>query len=136
MSLKIHLIVYTNSPEQCQTNARTTYSSLWHSPTNQIARVQSPTNKRSLPWSLGKFSCVLTPADFSMNYFRNTIKVINSLAPDQVWHFAWPDLGSNCLQMLSVDDTKSMRGFQKDKFTALWLMQEHLQDRVSFYSRR
>ena len=42
---------------------------------------------------------------FSKNYFRNTIRVSNSLDPDQVRHFVGPDLGPNCLQRLSADDT-------------------------------
>ena len=43
---------------------------------------------------------------------RNTISVSNSLDPDQARHIAWPDLGPNCLQRLSVDDT----GRQKVNF--------------------
>ena len=35
--------------------------------------------------------------------FRNTIRLPNSLDPDQ--GFVAPDLDSNCLQKLSVDDT-------------------------------
>ena len=37
---------------------------------------------------------------FSKNYFRNTIRVSNSLDPDQ---------GSNCLQRLSADETSRQR---------------------------
>ena len=29
----------------------------------------------------------------------------NSFDPDQAQHFVWPDLGPNCLQRLSADDT-------------------------------
>ena len=36
--------------------------------------------------------------------FFNTIRVSNSLAPDQARHFVGPDLGPNCLQRLSADD--------------------------------
>ena len=32
-------------------------------------------------------------------------RVSNSLDPDQVQHFVQPDLGPNCLQRLSADDT-------------------------------
>ena len=39
------------------------------------------------------------------NYFRNTIRVSNSLVPDQVRHIVRPDPGLNCLQRLSADDT-------------------------------
>ena len=34
--------------------------------------------------------------------FFNTIRVSNSLDPDQAQHFVRPDLGPNCLQGLSV----------------------------------
>ena len=36
--------------------------------------------------------------------FRNTIRVSNSLDPDQARHFVGPDLGPKCLQRLSADD--------------------------------
>ena len=39
------------------------------------------------------------------NFFRNVIRVSNSLDPDQAQHFVGPDLGPNCLQRLSTDDT-------------------------------
>ena len=42
---------------------------------------------------------------FWKNSFRNTIRVLNSLVPDQSWHFVEPGLGSNCLQSLSEDNT-------------------------------
>ena len=35
----------------------------------------------------------------------NTIRVSNSLDPDQVRLYVGPDLGPNCLQSLSADDT-------------------------------
>ena len=35
--------------------------------------------------------------------FFNTIRVSNSLDPDQARHFVMPDLGPNCLQRLSAD---------------------------------
>ena len=37
--------------------------------------------------------------------FFNIIQVSNSLDPDQAQHFDWPDLGPNCLQRLSADNT-------------------------------
>ena len=37
--------------------------------------------------------------------FRNTIRVSNSFDPDQARCFFGPDLGPNCLEMLSADDT-------------------------------
>ena len=42
---------------------------------------------------------------FSIIFFRNTIRVSNSLDPDQARHNVGPDLDPNCLQRLSVDDT-------------------------------
>ena len=41
----------------------------------------------------------------SKNSFRNTIRDSNSLDPDQARGFVGSDLGSDCLQILSVDDT-------------------------------
>ena len=35
-----------------------------------------------------------------------TIRVSNSLDSDQARHFVGPDLGANCLLMLSADDTE------------------------------
>ena len=40
---------------------------------------------------------------FSKNYFRNIIRVSNSLDPDQDRHPVGPELGPNCLQRLSVE---------------------------------
>ena len=37
--------------------------------------------------------------------FRSTISVSNCLVPDQARRFVGPDLGTNCLQRLSADDT-------------------------------
>ena len=57
---------------------------------------------------LGNFSS----ADFIQNQFFREKKsfrrtsVSNSLDPDQVRRFVGPDLGPNCLQRLSVDDTR------------------------------
>ena len=36
------------------------------------------------------------------NFFRNAIRVLNSLDPDLVQHFFGPDLGRDCLQTLYV----------------------------------
>ena len=52
-------------------------------------------------------------ADFFQNnfsqkkFFRNTIRVPNSLDPDQDLYCVGPDLGPNCLQRLSGDDKSS-----------------------------
>ena len=37
---------------------------------------------------------------FSKIYFRNIIRVSNSLVPDHAWRFIRPDLGPDCLQRL------------------------------------
>ena len=46
---------------------------------------------------------------FSKNSFKNTIRVWNSLDPEQARHFVWPDLGPNCLQKSSADNTSRQR---------------------------
>ena len=44
---------------------------------------------------------------FSKNSFRNTIRVSNSLDPDQDRHSVGPDLGPNSFERLSADEKKS-----------------------------
>ena len=58
------------------------------------------------------FHDFLSSADFFQNQLfqkilsdRNTTRVSNSLDPDQAAHFVGPDLGPNCLQKVSADDT-------------------------------
>ena len=46
---------------------------------------------------------------FSKNCFKNTIRVSNSLDPGQARQNVEPDLGSNCLQKLSVHNTRRQR---------------------------
>ena len=51
---------------------------------------------------------------FKINFFEKffqeyTIRVPNSLDPDQARHFLGPDLGPNCFQRLSADDTSRQR---------------------------
>ena len=41
---------------------------------------------------------------FKKKSFRNTIRVSNSLDPNQARHFVGPDLDPNCLQRLLADD--------------------------------
>ena len=59
---------------------------------------------------LGNFSCFFvvclffSKSTFLKNSFRNTIRMANSLDPDQARHFIGPDLGPNCLQRLSADE--------------------------------
>ena len=61
------------------------------------------------------FHAFLSSADFFskwtflINSFRNTIRVSNSLLPDQAQHYVGPDLGPNCLQRLSpINSYKSI----------------------------
>ena len=42
--------------------------------------------------------------NFSKIILLGTLSVTNGLDPDQYQHYANPDLSSNCLQRLSVDD--------------------------------
>ena len=51
----------------------------------------------------------LSELNFSKNSFKNTIRVSNSLNPDQARLFVGPGLGQNCLQRLSADDTRMLR---------------------------
>ena len=50
---------------------------------------------------------IFSNSTFSKNTFRNTIRVINSLNPDDDRSrcFVEPDLGPNCLQRFSADVT-------------------------------
>ena len=49
--------------------------------------------------NLSSADCFLK-STFSKNSFKNTIRVSNSLDPDQARHYVRPDLGPNCLQRL------------------------------------
>ena len=46
---------------------------------------------------------------FWKNSFRNNIRVSKSLDSDQARLYVGPDLGPNCLQKLSADDTSRQR---------------------------
>ena len=47
---------------------------------------------------------------FQKKYFRKTIRVSNSLDPDQARHCIGPDLAPNRLQRLSADDNLPLAG--------------------------
>ena len=53
---------------------------------------------------------LFSSADFFQNNFclktsfRNTMRVSNSLVPDQAQHFVGPDLGLNCSERLLADE--------------------------------
>ena len=55
------------------------------------------------------FFCLFGKLTFFEHSFRNTIRVSNSLDPDQARRFVGPDLGLNCLQRLTADDTSRQR---------------------------
>ena len=66
------------------------------------------------PWE--NFHAFLSSAEFffskstlSKKCFRNTIRVLSSLNPDQARQNVGPDLGPNCLQILSAGDTRSRK---------------------------
>ena len=46
---------------------------------------------------------IFSKSTFSKNSFRNIIRVLNSLDPNQALHFVGPDLGPNCLQRLTTN---------------------------------
>ena len=74
--------------------------------------------------------------NFLREKIRNTIKVSNSMDPDQARRFVGPDLGPNCLQRLSVDDTRSLRlnGSQikkSDLLEAMYLCTASLKKKLS-----
>ena len=76
---------------------------------------------------LGNFSCWVIFHDFFVvcryfskstflkNSLENTNRVSNRLDPDQAQHVVGPDLGTNCLQRLSADDTNkhSVNAYRK-----------------------
>ena len=49
---------------------------------------------------------------FPKKYFRNITRVSNSLDPDHARCFVSPDLGPNCLQRLSADDSSRLRVYE------------------------
>ena len=59
---------------------------------------------------LGNFECLFvicscfSKSTFLKNSFSDTVRVSNSLDPDQARQNVGPDLNPNCLQMLSHDD--------------------------------
>ena len=64
---------------------------------------------------------------FLKKKIRNTIRVSNTLDPGQAQHFVGPDLGPNCLQRLSADNTNRQRvNMQRNKmrcvmgFPTMW----------------
>ena len=62
----------------------------------------------------------------SINNFRNTISVSNRLDLDQARQNVGPDLGPNCLQMLSVDNKTTTSRESVKKFTLYDLQDKFL----------
>ena len=54
-------------------------------------------------YSFTLFDCAIFNS-LNADFFSITIRVSNSLDPDQARHFVGPDLGPNCLQRLLADD--------------------------------
>ena len=52
---------------------------------------------------------IFSKSTFQKNSFKKTIRVSNSLDPDQARHFVGPGLGPSCLQSLSADNTSRQR---------------------------
>ena len=52
---------------------------------------------------------IFSKIKFSEKIFQNAIRVSNSLDPDQARQNVGPDLGPNCLQRYSADDTSRQR---------------------------
>ena len=48
---------------------------------------------------------IFSKSTFWKYSFRNNVRVSNSSVPDQARQIVRPDLGPNCLQRLSADDT-------------------------------
>ena len=71
---------------------------------------------------LGNLHVFLSWADFLKSTFLkslvgNTIRVSNSLDPDQAQQNVWPDLDPNCLQRLLADNTRRQGYEIKNKTT-------------------
>ena len=61
------------------------------------------------PWENFHAFChplIFFKINFLENSLKNTIRVSNNLVPDQAKHFVEPDMGPNCLQSLSADNTR------------------------------
>ena len=59
---------------------------------------------------------------FQIHLFRNTIRVSNSLDPDQAQQNIGPDLRPICVQRLSAEDVVDSSQYASDnKFCRLWI---------------
>ena len=70
-----------------------------------------------LPVPRGCLQFVIVAFPDHTHYFRilkkspSNIRVSNSLDPDQARHYVAPDLGPNCLQMLSADKSLTLSAY-------------------------
>ena len=53
----------------------------------------------------GRLLIFFSKSTLKKTSIKDTIRVSNSLDPDQARHIVGPDLGTDCLQKLSADDT-------------------------------
>ena len=74
--------------------------------------------------------CHILP--FGCWIFFKTIRMSNSLDPDQARHFVGPDLGPNCLQRLSADIAGKQLNTKQLVDTTFW--RKHLLKVISFGS--
>ena len=71
------------------------------------------------------FACsFFSKSTFTKKSFTNSIRVSNSLDPDQAQHFVEPDLGPNCLLRLSAEDASRLLG--KELTSSLYTIQIHI----------
>ena len=72
----------------------------------KIRRLKLPSIQR-VPWVGLQFVVFPDHTHLLFNSLPtgNTIRVSNSLDPDQARHYVGPGLGPNCLQRLSTEDT-------------------------------
>ena len=56
---------------------------------------------------------------FFSKFYRTTMRMSNSLDTDQARHYVGPNLGPNCLQKLSANDTRRhiVKGNQEFRYT-------------------
>ena len=63
---------------------------------------------------MGNFSFFFTvliffKINFLEKFFQDYNQSVNNLDPDKTQHFVGPDLGPNCLQRISAEDTSRKR---------------------------
>ena len=98
--------------DNCNDDLAQTYSLMFTLPQPREVYHTADRSKSLHAWVIFHAFCRLLIFFFFQNHpfrnntFRNTIRVSNSLDPDQVRHLVGPDLGPNCLQRIKADATK------------------------------